>query len=71
VSLTELHTGGGFLWFAGETIGLLGTVALFVLWLRSDERSAKSSDDYNEESAARQLAHWRATRDAAARAASS
>ncbi len=71
VSVTEVHTGGGLLWFAGETIGLLGTIVLFVLWLRSDERSAKSSDQYNEESAARQLAHWRATRDAAARAASS
>jgi len=70
VSLTELHTGGGILWFAGETVGLLGAITLFVLWLRSDEKSADTSDRYNEESAARQLAHWRSARDAAARAAS-
>jgi putative membrane protein len=70
VSLTELHTGGGILWFAGEAVGLVGAITLFVLWLRSDEKSADTSDHYNEESAARQLAHWRATRDAAARAAS-
>jgi putative copper resistance protein D len=71
MSLTEVHTGGGLLWCAGEIMGLLGAIAFFVLWLRADEQAAKRSDDYSEEAAARQLAHWRATRDAAARAASS
>jgi putative membrane protein len=71
MSVTEVHTGGGLLWSAGEVMGLLGVITFFVLWLRADERAAKRSDDYSEEAAARQLAHWRATRDAAARAASS
>ncbi len=71
MSVTEVHTGGGLLWSAGEAMGLLGAIMFFVLWLRADERAAKRSDEYTEEAAARQLAHWRATRDAAARAASS
>jgi putative membrane protein len=71
MAVTEVHTGGGLLWCAGEIMGLLGAITFFVLWLRADEQSAKRSDEYSEEAAARQLAHWRATRDAAARAASS
>jgi putative membrane protein len=71
ISLTDLHTGGGLLWVAGEATGLLGTIALFVAWLRSDERAAKRNDEFQQASAAAALAHWRATRDAAARAASS
>jgi putative membrane protein len=71
MSLTEVHTGGGLLWCAGEIMGLVGAITFFVLWLRADEKAAKRSDEYSEEAAARQLAHWRATRDAAARAASS
>ncbi len=68
MSLSDLHTGGGLMWVAGEAAGLLGTLAVFVLWLRADERAAKRNDRVGEAAAAVQLAHWRATRDAAARA---
>jgi putative membrane protein len=70
ISLSDLHTGGALMWIAGEAFGLLGTIAVFIQWLRADEREAKRYDRVNEQVAARQLAHWRATRDAAARAAS-
>jgi putative copper resistance protein D len=69
ISLTDLHTGGGLMWVAGEATGLLCTLAVFVAWLRTDERAAKRTDRMGEATAAAQLAHWRATRDAAARAA--
>lgn len=71
ISLPDLHAGGGLMWIAGEAIGLLGVLAVFIQWLRADERAARRSDRVGEAAAARQLAHWRATRDAAARAASS
>jgi putative membrane protein len=70
MSLTDLHTGGGLMWVAGEATALIGTLALFVQWLRADERAAKRVDRMGEAAAATQLAHWRATRDAAARAIS-
>jgi putative copper resistance protein D len=71
ISLTDLHTGGGLMWVAGEAIGLLCTLAVFIAWLRTDERAARRNDRVGEAAAAVQLAHWRATRDAAARAAGS
>jgi putative membrane protein len=71
ISLTDLHTGGGLMWVAGEMTGLLCTLAVFVSWLRTDERAAKRSDRIGEAAAATQLAHWRATREAAARAVNS
>src|SRR5262249_54215379 len=46
-------------------------LAVFVSWLRTDERAAKRNDRVGEAAAAAQLAHWRATREAAARAAGS
>jgi putative copper resistance protein D len=70
IGLTDLHTGGGLLWVAGEATGLLGAIAVFVGWLRRDERAAERNDQMDEASAAAALAHWRATREAAARAAS-
>jgi hypothetical protein len=57
------------MWVAGEATGLLCTLAVFIAWLRTDERAAKRNDRVTEAAAAAQLAHWRATRDAAARAA--
>jgi hypothetical protein len=69
ISLTDLHTGGGLMWVAGEATGLLCTLAVFIAWLRTDERAARRNDRVAEAAAAAQLAHWRATRDAAARAA--
>jgi putative copper resistance protein D len=69
-SLSQLHAGGGLMWVSGEAIGLLGTLVVFVQWLRADEREARRVDRVSEAAAAQQLAHWRATRDAAARAIS-
>jgi putative copper resistance protein D len=69
ISLPDLHTGGGLMWVAGEATGLLCTLAVFVAWLRTDERAAKRYDRAGDAVAAAQLAHWRATREAAARAA--
>jgi putative membrane protein len=70
-TLGDLHAGGGLMWVAGEALGLVGTLAVFVQWLRADERAARRNDRISEEVAAQQVAHWRATREAAARAVSS
>jgi putative membrane protein len=70
ISLSDLHLGAGLLWVSGEATGLLGAIAVFVAWLRRDERDAKQYDELQEAAAAAALAHWRATRDAATRAAS-
>lgn len=67
-SLSDLHTGGGLMWIAGEALGLIGTLTLFVQWLRADERAARRNDRVTAVTAARQLEHWRAVREAAARA---
>jgi cytochrome c oxidase assembly factor CtaG len=69
MTLGSLHLGAAVIWVAGEGIGLLGAIWVFAQWLRQDERRARSHDLANEEAAARQLALWRASRDAAARAA--
>ncbi|HUE59552.1 MAG TPA: cytochrome c oxidase assembly protein [Acidimicrobiales bacterium] len=68
--LSDLHMGGGLMWVAGEALGLFGTLAVLVQWLRADERAARRTDRATEELAATQLAYWRATREAAARAVS-
>jgi len=70
IGVNDLHTGGGLLWVAGEAAGLLSVIAVFVGWLRSDLRAAQRADQLDEASATAALAHWRATREAAARAAS-
>lgn len=70
-TLGDLHAGGGLMWVAGEALGLIGTIAVFVQWLRADERAARRQDRTSDEVAAVQVAHWRATREAAARAVSS
>ena len=69
-TLADLHAGGGLMWVAGEALGLFGTLAVFIYWLRADERAAKRNDRASDEVAAIQVAHWRATREAAARAVS-
>ena len=71
ISAASLHLGGAVIWVAGETLALSGAVAVFVQWLRADERAAQRNDEANEAAAARQLALWRASREAAARAGSS
>ena len=68
--LSDLHMGGGLMWVAGEFLGVIGTLAVLVQWLRADERAARRIDRGTEEVAAKQLAYWRATREAAARAVS-
>jgi putative copper resistance protein D len=69
VSISDLHSGGGLMWTAGEMIGLVATLAVLVQWLRADERAAKRHDRQTDAAAAAQLAHWRATREATTRAA--
>lgn len=69
VSLSDLHAGGGLMWVAGEATALIGVLAVFVQWLRADEREARRYDRMTMASAQIQLALWRETRDAAARAA--
>ena len=70
ISLYDLHVGGAMMWVSGEALGLIGTIAVFIQWLRADERQARRNDRANEAAAEKQLALWRATREAAARAAS-
>lgn len=69
LSIGSLHLGGAVIWVAGESISLLGSLAVFTQWLRADERRMKSQETLNEAAAARQMALWRASREAAARAA--
>lgn len=66
IALSDLHTGGGIVWVIGDALALLGAIAVFVQWLRADERDARQIDEASEAAAAAQLAHWRAARDAAA-----
>jgi putative membrane protein len=42
--LTDQHNGGGIMWAAGEIVGALVFVALFVQWSRADARQAKRED---------------------------
>ena len=67
MSLSDLHAGGGLMWVAGETTGLLGTLAVFVLWLRAptSEPARRTTTGSARPPPPVQLAHWRATRDAA------
>jgi putative copper resistance protein D len=70
MTLGSLHLGAAVVWVVGESVVLIGAIAVFVQWLRADERRARSHDLANEQVAARQLAVWRESREAAARAAS-
>lgn len=70
ISPASLHLGGAVIWVAGETVALTGAIWVFAQWLRTDERRAKSQELANEDAASRQLALWRESRRAAARAAS-
>jgi cytochrome c oxidase assembly factor CtaG len=69
ISLGSLHLGAAIIWVAGETVALTGAIWIFAQWLRNDQRRAQAHDAGNQEAAERQLALWRASRDAAARAA--
>src|SRR3954454_22976266 len=42
--LTDQHNGGGLMWAAGELVGAMVFVALFVQWSRADERQARRED---------------------------
>jgi cytochrome c oxidase assembly factor CtaG len=70
ISVGSLHLGAAVIWVAGETVALGGVLSIFRQWLRDDERRIKAHERVNEEAAARQMALWRASRAAAARAAS-
>jgi putative copper resistance protein D len=42
--LTDQHNGGALMWTAGELVGAMVFVALFVQWSRADERQARRED---------------------------
>jgi putative copper resistance protein D len=42
--LTDQQNGGGLMWAAGEVVGALVFVALFVQWSRAEERQARRDD---------------------------
>ena len=68
LSVRSLQLGGAVVWVAANGVAICGALAVFVQWLRADETRAKHHDTVSEAAAARQLAIWRASRDAAARA---
>lgn len=68
MSTGSLHLGGAVVWVAANGVAICAALAVFVQWLRADERHAAEQDVLNEAAAARQLALWRASRAAAARA---
>ncbi len=70
ISPASLHLGGAVIGVAGEGLALCGALWVFAQWLRADERRVKSQEQANGAAAARQLELWRASRQAAARAAS-
>jgi putative copper resistance protein D len=64
LTLSDVHTGGGVLWTAGEFVAILGSIGMLVLWLRQEERSARQRDELDEDTAVAQAAAWRAERQA-------
>ena len=68
LSMDSLHLGGAVVWVGANGVAICALLLVFVQWLRSDETRAKHHDEVNEAAAARQLALWRASREAAARA---
>ena len=61
--LTDQHNGGGLMWAAGELVGAMVFVALFVQWSRADERQARREDrqaDRTEGSGGDELAAYNA-----------
>lgn len=71
ISPASLHLGAAVIWVAGEALALGGVLATFAQWLRTEERRARVADREHEAANARQLALWRASREAAARAGTS
>jgi putative copper resistance protein D len=67
--LATMHLGAVIVWVSAQVVGLLGAITVFIAWLRSEEQRAKAEDEASDAAAAQVLTHWRATRDAAARAA--
>ncbi|MBO0731380.1 MAG: cytochrome c oxidase assembly protein [Acidimicrobiaceae bacterium] len=65
LTLSDVHTGGGVLWTAGEFVSILGTIAMLVVWLRQEELGARRRDELDEDTALAQAAAWRAEREAA------
>jgi len=49
--LTDQQTGGGLMWAAGELMGALVFVALFIQWSRAEDRSARREDRRAERTA--------------------
>ncbi|MDQ2724451.1 MAG: cytochrome c oxidase assembly protein, partial [Actinomycetota bacterium] len=66
LSLSDFHQGAELMWSAGELLGVVASVGLLVLWVRSEERSAVRRDGTDDPEAEAQLAAWKANRAAAA-----
>lgn len=66
LSLSDFHQGAEVMWSTGEFLGVVAFVALLVLWVRSEERSAARGDETDDTEAEAQLAAWKANRAAAA-----
>ncbi|MDQ6784179.1 MAG: cytochrome c oxidase assembly protein [Actinomycetota bacterium] len=66
LSISDFHQGAEVMWSTGEFLGILASIVLLALWIRSEERSAVSRDGSDDVEADAQLAAWRANRAAAA-----
>lgn len=66
ISISNLHTGAGVLWTAGEMLAIATTIGILIQWLFVDEGRAARADRTNAAEDAKQLAMWRAQRRAAA-----
>ncbi len=66
LSLSDFHQGAEVMWSTGELLGVVASIGLLVLWVRSEERSAVRRDGTDDTEAEAQLAAWRANRAAAA-----
>lgn len=66
LSISDFHQGAELMWSTGELLGVLASIGLLVVWVRSEERSAVSRDETDDAEAEAQLAVWKANRAAVA-----
>lgn len=66
LSISDFHQGSEVMWSTGELLGVVASIGLLVLWVRSEERSAVRRDETDDAEAEAQLAAWRANRAAVA-----
>jgi putative copper resistance protein D len=66
LSVSDFHQGAELMWSTGELLGVAASIALLVLWVRTEERSALRRDQTDDAEAEAQLAVWKANRAAVA-----